>query len=49
MWIIYVIIMIINMIYIVFLEIKIIKLENKLHQANIDAIKEINKIRKEDK
>lgn len=42
------IVLIINAIYIVYLDLKVHKLEDKLLQARIDAIKEINKLRKKD-
>lgn len=46
--IIYTIILLINIGYIIYLDIKVHNLQDKLHQARIDAIKEINKLRKED-
>ena len=42
------IVLFINMIYIIYLDIKVHELEEKLHQERLDSIKELNKLRKKD-
>lgn len=48
MKIVYTIILLINISYIIYLDIKVHDLQDKLQQARKDAIKELNKLRKED-
>lgn len=41
-------VLLINIIYILYLDIKVHNLQEKLHQEKKDSIKEINKLRKKD-
>ena len=42
------IVLLINMIYILYLDIKVHELQEKLHREKKDSIKELNKLRKKD-